>query len=109
MQRYEHLRMWARYKCGAAYQYMAFYGNSQTIAIALNTIYINTLQNAYGNMAILFKKNIHAYEYGIAINLALLMCHNVQHHIIGGLHRIGSDGGEVVNALIHIIIHDALG
>ena len=37
------------------------------------------------------------------------MCHNVQHHIIGSLHRIGSDGGEVVDALVHIIIHDALG
>ena len=88
---------------------MAIYGNSQTIAIVLNAIHINTLYNTYGNMAILFKKNIYAYAYRIAINLALFMCHNVQHHIIGSSHGIGTDGGEVVDALVHIIIHDALG
>lgn len=37
---------------------MAIYGNSQTIAIVLNAIHINTLYNTYGNMAILFKKKI---------------------------------------------------
>ena len=37
------------------------------------------------------------------------MRHNIEHHIIGGLHRIGTDRGKVVDALIHIIIYDALG
>ena len=37
------------------------------------------------------------------------MRHYVEHHIIGGSHRIGTDGGEVADALIHIIIHDTLG
>ena len=37
------------------------------------------------------------------------MCHDIEHHIIGGLHRIGTDRGEVVDTLIHIIIHDTLG
>lgn len=34
---------------------MAFYGNSQTIAIVLNAIHINTLYNTYGNS---FQKKI---------------------------------------------------
>ena len=42
-------------------------------------------------MAILFKKNIYAYAYRIAINLALLMRHNIEHHIIGSPHRIGTN------------------
>ena len=37
------------------------------------------------------------------------MRHDIKHHIIGGLHRIGTDRGEVVDTLIHIIIHDTLG
>ena len=37
------------------------------------------------------------------------MCHDIKHHIIGGLHRIGTDRGKVVDTLIHIIIHDTLG
>ena len=60
-------------------------------------------------MAILFKKNIYAYAYRIAINLALLMRHDIKHHIISSSHRIGTNASEVVDALIHIIIYDTLG
>lgn len=37
------------------------------------------------------------------------MRHNIEHHIIGSSHRIGTDAREVVDALIHIIIYDTLG
>lgn len=43
------------------------------------------------------------------VSLAALMRHNVEHHVIGSSHRISTDGCQIVNALIHIIIYDTLG
>ena len=37
------------------------------------------------------------------------MRHDIEHHIIGSSHRIGTDAREVVDALIHIIINNTLG
>lgn len=37
------------------------------------------------------------------------MRHDIEHHIIGSSHRIGTNAREVVDALIHIIIYDTLG
>ncbi len=41
--------------------------------------------------------------------LAVLVSHNAQYHIIGGTHGIRTDGGQVVDTLIHIVIDDTLG
>ena len=43
------------------------------------------------------------------VSLAALMRHNVEHHVIGSSHRISTDGCQIVDALIHIIIYDTLG
>ncbi|CDD20859.1 unknown [Prevotella sp. CAG:732] len=40
--------------------------------------------------------------------LAVLVSHNAQYHIIGGTHGIRTNGGQVVDALIHIVIDDTL-
>ncbi len=37
------------------------------------------------------------------------MRHDIKHHIIGSPHRIGTNARKIVDALIHIIIHDTLG
>ena len=37
------------------------------------------------------------------------MRHDVQYHVIGSPHRISTDGSKIMNALIHIIIHNTLG
>ena len=39
----------------------------------------------------------------------LLMSHDVEHHVVGDTHGIGTDGGEVVDAAIYIVVDDALG
>ena len=44
-----------------------------------------------------------------SVSLAALMRHNVEHHVIGSSHRISTDGCQIVDALIHIIIYDTLG
>ena len=36
------------------------------------------------------------------------MRHDIEHHIIGSSHRIGTNAREVVDALIPIIIYDTL-
>ena len=43
------------------------------------------------------------------VSLAALMRHNVEHHVISSSHRISTDGCQIVDALIHIIIYDTLG
>ena len=40
---------------------------------------------------------------------ALFVGHDVKHHPVGGLHGIGSNGSEVVDALVHIVVDDAFG
>ena len=37
------------------------------------------------------------------------MSHDVEHHVVGGTHGIGTDGGEVVDAAVYIVVDDALG
>ena len=37
------------------------------------------------------------------------MSHDVEHHVVGGTHGIGTDGREVVDAAVYIVVDDALG
>lgn len=39
----------------------------------------------------------------------LLLCHDFQHHIVGGAHGFFADAREVVDALIHTIVNDSFG
>lgn len=43
------------------------------------------------------------------VSLAALMRHDIEHHVIGSSHRISTNGCQIVDALIHIIIYDTLG
>ena len=44
-----------------------------------------------------------------SVSLAALMRHDIEHHVIGSSHRISTNGCQIVDALIHIIIYDTLG
>ena len=43
-----------------------------------------------------------------SVSLAALMRHDIEHHVIGSSHRISTNGCQIVDALIHIIIYDTL-
>ena len=50
-----------------------------------------------------------AISFLFPVSLAALMRHDIEHHVIGSSHRISTDGCQIVDALIHIIIYDTLG
>ena len=35
--------------------------------------------------------------------------HDVEHHVVGGAHGFLADAGEVVDALVHVLVDDTLG
>ena len=37
------------------------------------------------------------------------MGHDVEHHVVGGSHGVGTDTRKVVDALIYIIVNNTLG
>ena len=55
------------------------------------------------------QRDFKAISSPFSVSLAALMRHDIEHHIIGSSHRISTNGCQIVDALIHIIIYDTLG